>query len=311
MGQGVYIRTEDIRNKIKNSLLGRKPSPNAFTKEAIEKRIESRHINHPSKPKKEKKVKTKLGNCSFENCEKLGAYRSTKLCYMHHARKKRHGNPSILLVSHYNTNICSVEHCKKLRHSNGFCSTHYAQLRRKGMINNKGYCKAENCNRYSMAKGYCEKHHYRIWKHNTISEDVLGIIYQDGKPIFSDKTKNKMKNSQLRRFENKENHPRWEGGKSFEPYPIFFDKKLKELIRKRDQYRCQECFHHQDELFNKKGKKYSLNIHHINYNKEDCAPKNLISLCNSCHIKTNWNRNNWQNYFEDKVKNNGGIQNGK
>ena len=47
----------------------------------------------------------------------------------------------------------------------------------------------------------------------------------------------------------------WQGGKSFEPYGIEFSKKLKEEVRKRDNYRCQQCFRHQDELFRKN--KYS------------------------------------------------------
>ena len=33
----------------------------------------------------------------------------------------------------------------------------------------------------------------------------------------------------------------WRGGKSFEPYGIKFNKELKEKVRKRDKYKCQEC----------------------------------------------------------------------
>jgi len=48
-----------------------------------------------------------------------------------------------------------------------------------------------------------------------------------------------------------EKHPNWQGGKSFEPYGIEFDEGLREQIRQRDRYRCQQCFRHQSELFKK------------------------------------------------------------
>jgi len=87
------------------------------------------------------------------------------------------------------------------------------------------------------------------------------------------------------------NHWNWQGGKSFEHYEIEFNKKLKEKIRKRDNYICQECFKHQDKLFtkNKNGNsvKEKLSIHHIDYDKKNNNPDNLISLCRNCHCKTN------------------------
>ena len=97
------------------------------------------------------------------------------------------------------------------------------------------------------------------------------------------------------------NHPNWQGGKSFEPYGIEFNNKLKEFIRKRDNYRCQECFRHQDELFTKSGRRYKLNIHHIDYNKQNNNSDNLISLCRNCHTQTNFNRNDWIEYYNKKL----------
>ena len=89
------------------------------------------------------------------------------------------------------------------------------------------------------------------------------------------------------------NHPNWQGGKSFEEYGIEWTDDLKESIRKRDNYICQMegCGIHQDELDEK------LHIHHIDYDKKNLNPKNLITLCRNCHIKTNFNRNYWKNYF--------------
>ena len=35
--------------------------------------------------------------------------------------------------------------------------------------------------------------------------------------------------------------PTWQGGKSFEPYPLGWNKTYKEQIRYRDTYKCQLC----------------------------------------------------------------------
>ena len=89
---------------------------------------------------------------------------------------------------------------------------------------------------------------------------------------------------------------------SFEPYGKQFNNKLKEEIRKRDHYRCQECFRHQTELRTKTGKSYKLLIHHIDYNKQNNNDNNLISLCRSCHLQTNFSRNDWQNYLKERLE---------
>jgi len=91
---------------------------------------------------------------------------------------------------------------------------------------------------------------------------------------------------------NRENYLTWKGGVSFEPYPIYWTDDLKDSIRKRDDYVCQECGIHQDEL------KRKLDVHHINYDKKNLNQNNLITLCRHCHLKTNWNREYWINYFE-------------
>ena len=82
---------------------------------------------------------------------------------------------------------------------------------------------------------------------------------------------------------------RWLGGKSFEPYTWDFSKRLRELIRKRDNYKCQVCHTKQN------GRR--LNIHHIDYIKKHNAPNNLIALCDLHHTRTNSDRDFWQRYF--------------
>ena len=83
----------------------------------------------------------------------------------------------------------------------------------------------------------------------------------------------------------------WQGGKSFEKYGTEFNEALKEQIRERDNYQCQECGYFQKDL------EYKLPVHHIDYDKKNNDPLNLISLCISCHMKTNYNRDDWIEYY--------------
>jgi hypothetical protein len=70
----------------------------------------------------------------------------------------------------------------------------------------------------------------------------------------------------------------WQGGKSFEPYGIEFNHNLKKTIRARDNFTCQEC----GALENKR----THTCHHIDYDKNNNNPNNLITLCTQCHSKT-------------------------
>lgn len=83
-------------------------------------------------------------------------------------------------------------------------------------------------------------------------------------------------------------HWNWKGGISKEPYSFDFTKELKELIRKRDNYTCQLSGQHGDV------------VHHIDYDKKNCDPKNLITLNRSSNVKVNSNRKYWTNYFRSR-----------
>jgi endogenous inhibitor of DNA gyrase (YacG/DUF329 family) len=78
------------------------------------------------------------------------------------------------------------------------------------------------------------------------------------------------------------NTPGWRGGISFAPYPPIFNDVFKRMIRKRDNFTCAICGDHGN------------HVHHINYIKGDTTPENCITLCTSCHMRTNANREYWQ-----------------
>lgn len=87
-----------------------------------------------------------------------------------------------------------------------------------------------------------------------------------------------------------DNHYNWKGGISCEPYcDIWLDKDFKESIKERDNYQCQnpDCW----------GTSKRLTIHHIDYNKKNCRPENLITLCNSCNSRANKGREKHKAFY--------------
>lgn len=90
-------------------------------------------------------------------------------------------------------------------------------------------------------------------------------------------------------------NPNWQDGKSFEPYNSEFNGELKELIRLRDSYTCQLCGAPECEFYKK------LFIHHIDYDKSNCLPTNLVSLCRACNSKVNFHRKQWTEYFRQHL----------
>lgn len=48
----------------------------------------------------------------------------------------------------------------------------------------------------------------------------------------------------------------------------------------------------------------ALNVHHVHYNKKTCcdgSPHDLVPLCPTCHTRTNFNRDYWEDHFVEKL----------
>jgi len=91
------------------------------------------------------------------------------------------------------------------------------------------------------------------------------------------------------------NNPSYIDGRHLEKIKVYgdtFTEGLKELIRFREGYKCKLCGCPQLENGGK------LDIHHIDYNKKHSEPSNLVALCDSCHGKTNHDREKWKDYFK-------------
>src|SRR5574340_350175 len=72
---------------------------------------------------------------------------------------------------------------------------------------------------------------------------------------------------------------------------------LRKVIYKRDNWTCQECG---VKCHNSTKKK--IQCHHIDYNIKNGDHNNLITLCVSCHAKTNFRKTDWTQYFINKHK---------
>ncbi len=129
-----------------------------------------------------------------------------------------------------------------------------------------------------------------IAKQNMSDETKLKISRGHIEKIVSDETKLKMSIAN-----SGKNNPSWKGGISFNPYcDIWLDKEYKNDIKERDNYTCQnpDCRKNCDLV-------PLLSLHHINYIKKDCRPKNIITLCRGCNSRANFNRKYWTKFYQN------------
>ena len=79
----------------------------------------------------------------------------------------------------------------------------------------------------------------------------------------------------------------WQGGKSYEIYSIDWTETLRRSIRERDHYTCQRCGKLQSDK--------AFDVHHVDGNKKNCNPDNLITLCRKCHIRITYDNKGRKN----------------
>jgi hypothetical protein len=130
-------------------------------------------------------------------------------------------------------------------------------------------------NKHSLGRKWSEEEREKHKKTN------LGRFQRGHTPWCKGKMNTKIRNN---------SHWNWKGGTSYGQYSVDWTKTLKRSIRERDKYTCKICGKQQGDK--------AFDVHHIDYNKKNCNPQNLITLCHSCHCKTNTHHNYWIQFFQ-------------
>lgn len=193
----------------------------------------------------------------------------------------------------YNGKPMTTEHRKKIGFANSIALKGRIipdETRKKMSIAKKGNKNCLGLKHTKETKRKMSKAH----KGKKLSEKIKQKMSERMKGNkMSEKTKEKLRQYRREKASN------WKGGLSFNPYSIDWTETLRTSIRERNNYICQLCGIHQEEL---QGWYKKLDVHHIDYNKKNCNPDNLITLCRDCHLETNQNRDYWMNYFQNLFK---------
>ena len=188
---------------------------------------------------------------------------------------------------------------------NKYINGHYWRNRKRGLMSEGVRYKISNSKKGQ--KPWIEGKHHKKESIKRMSESNKGkhtsieTEFKKGKHISIETEFKKgyiqPKEWGIRRSEKMsgDSHWNWQNGKSFEIYPIEFNKKFKQLIYERDNYQCQ--YPNCTEIHKK------LNAHHIDYDKQNNNPENIITLGTSCHMKTNFNRQYWTEFYQNIMMN--------
>lgn len=144
-----------------------------------------------------------------------------------------------------------------------------------------------------------KQHHYCLDCKKEISRNAIRCGSCASKLRVGKLNSNYGKHTLSNKFKGK-NNPAYKHGKANDSYTYEFSIKLKRTIRERDNNICQICSKSAQEEKIQTGK--NLIIHHIDYNKNNCKEDNLITVCNSCHGKTNEHRESWIVFFAELKK---------
>jgi len=187
------------------------------------------------------------------------------------------------LTKHYcKEKGCNNEICfKSWKYGLGRCKScsNRARLRKE---KKKYYCIEEYCfNKISRWNYFSGKKRCQLCANKITGKEKIG----KKRPEHSKKMTGK-------------NNPAYIDGHSNFPYTLEFNKELKEFIRQRDNYTCQNCGMTEEEHIIVLGE--VLTVHHIDYDKQNCKENNLMALCKQCNSRVNFNRNYWKSYFKSK-----------
>jgi len=156
-------------------------------------------------------------------------------------------------------------------------------------LSSKFYKKAVQTRKNTILKrGYyfTEEIRKRIGEKNKISLKGKKLSESSIKKRYETRLKRgwyKNRNETLKRIRG-QNSKLWLGGERRKDYGTEFNNELKREIIKRDKNICQICGLLLDG---------NIHIHHVDYDKKNNIIGNMLSLCNSCHSKTNYNRRYW------------------
>jgi len=260
---------------------------------------------------KNSRIKVKCNYCDKEffraksNIKNINRNYCDKSCYINDKTKTKRGKGAYGKASFFKCNYCG----KTVGKFNSARKTkrHYCnkECYLKG-IYAKILLKCDNCNNTylynkKMSKGY--KYHF-------CSKKCKYIYFKNNSPIKGENSPTKREEVRRKISQSKigvprpdmvgENNYSWQGGKSFEEYPREFNDSLKNKIRKRDNYICQNCGITEEEHIIVFGR--VLDVHHIDYDKKNCKEDNLISLCISCNARANFNKDYWEEYYNNKIE---------
>ncbi len=178
---------------------------------------------------------------------------------------------------------------------------HSEETKRKIKESNIKYFKEYSEKRLGKNNSFYGKKHTKETKEKIKNSKYHKDLKGKNNPNYSN---NKLKGHKMTKEQcikiskakKRDKNPAWIDGRSYFPYPSEFNDKLRNKIRKRDNYECQNCDMTQKEHFIVYGR--DIEVHHIDYNRKNCNENNLTTLCKQCNLRANYNRNYWKEYFK-------------